>query len=433
MGRALYKLFSLVSLGVLAYSPAIADEVRPRSFEVIAHALREGSPSSLSVLKPDQLKTLPNYQSELLPFLKAELLKHLVSQFTDREWREWPQLLSSMTNPSQAREFVDRINMVNIKLGVYLETAAQLFHGLFLAIEKGGDYSVTENFEYLKTHAEEILAYRGKTPLPPQFMFSEEVIRDEVFIGELNRLRAELVARFIRANPRQWPVHLSLINALPEHGIAEDVYQAIGGSLASLVLDGDSATRQIFLYQELRIGKLQRYAAISPIVRRSLAQLFVIGAVDALERGESMDSGKFLTLSTTLEPGLRVQTMVSKYLQARSGDSEALERLMTKATATGATTQGEMLSRPDEGGVVTETGDDEISVGKLGVLFVLCCAVPLVTFFLFHYVNKRNERQLRESRSIPSTVINNDLHSALRPHDLAMETQALPKVVGQGE
>src|SRR5262249_48628914 len=147
------------------------------------------------LLRSDFLQAIPNYSTALLPPLKDKALQVMLSKFTKEDWQAWPQSsIARNGGPSVARAYVDSITAQNRELGLFLETSALLFHGLYVTTTHGEVYDLKKGFDYIVASAEELLTNREISTIPARYLLSYSVPSDPSFLPTFERARCEVVS-----------------------------------------------------------------------------------------------------------------------------------------------------------------------------------------------------------------------------------------------
>lgn len=278
----------------------------------LLQALQLATSQSLQQLREEELKKLPDYPLVILPALKSEALEKLLKSFTRIDWEDW--FRSSRIQPTPARLFIDNISFVHPTLGIFLESSAQILHGLFLNTEAGKQFNQTEYLQGIIKNAEEVTRFRRQRAIPARLLFSTEVLQDPVFISVLERERGRLIAAYIMVRPDEIQTNLELVHDVDAAYAPEQLFSVLEQSLADLVTRASSGVRREVLEEELERRKFENFGNFHPGVRRALAQLFAVGAIDALEEGDTRSATFYLRESLGIQSGLQSQSLVGKLL-----------------------------------------------------------------------------------------------------------------------
>ena len=293
-----------------------------KGLQRLLDALDEGSLESVSVVRSEFLYTIPNYQSVLLPALKERALKNLLRRFSVLDWQDWPRAAFAIDNgPTMARAYVNDVGFVNRDLGVVLETAAQLFHRLYLATKYGKVFDLDEGMRSVLNDAELLVQNRGDRGLPAQYFFTPSLIVDPIFVREFERERGRLVTEYARQHPDAVAQTVALVNSLRAEYVEPAVYPVVINVLNRVSRDGSAQFRKELVASEESGKILAGFGREDSRVAEALAHLFAVSAVDALEKKELLRAKQLLVESIVTRPGLPVQKQVHGFLkQYKLGD-----------------------------------------------------------------------------------------------------------------
>ncbi len=419
-------LMSAIFIGGYYFFFHSQNTLSPITIAELVSALESKDKTELGKLEPSVLERLPGYEKEVLPLVRKKALELVLIKFRSKDWEHWT---SQTAAASPAREFIDSLTAVNSSLGIYLETAAYLFYDLHQNTAQGIPYPLPDRMKFLEQHTGEIFQAR-KTVVPPQFMFAPEIVSDETFLRIFEKVRGSLVARYIEKNPERYTSHLALAYSLNSLTSGEVVLASLAGMLRHFSLKTDREFREMVLYNELQSKQLTRFAAIDPGVRRALAELFVMGAVDSLKGGDSIQASKFLRESTALEPGLKIQNVVKARLEAKSHsvksdvpksdtttDETEENKIEKESNAESHTPKndlvknGEVLSNVSEvNGELLEadTTKEEFSLYVMAIIFIICAMLPAAVFYQLTARSLPKSSAPREERYV-AKMIRNDI------------------------
>lgn len=291
--------------------PALVDE---KLSELYA-AINQGTLESLQAIRLEQISELPLYQSEILPRLKSHALVALRQRFSASDYQDWARAsFSNDGGPSKARQFVDDVTIVHRPIGVLLETAAHLYSRLYRDVMAGKAFVVEHEYDDLMQHAEEIFANRKKKALPARFMLDPDALSDVQFLDDLEQARGDVIMRYVAEHPDDFESQIELFSSVKPSRVSEEFLAAVRDFLTRMALDVSPSLRQKFFYTEHRQRKFRGFADFDPNVRRALAQLYAVGAVDNLERDDQLQASKFLRESFETLPGLKSQRFVEAFV-----------------------------------------------------------------------------------------------------------------------
>lgn len=125
-----------------------------------------------------------------------------------------------------------------------------------------------------------------------------------------------------------WEQMVWISEMAPRRGalITEDATMKLLRELANV---GTILERREFLRQELHTGVVGELSSSNPELRRMVADVFVLGAIDALEKGEYIQADSFLQGSKLLLPGLESQSVVEKEIRKYWQPDEESEPLFS--------------------------------------------------------------------------------------------------------
>ncbi len=292
------------------------DYSRERRAEILEGAVEQGTLDSLQVIRSEYVSFLPEYRSEILPRLRRAALKELRIRFAEQDWLDWPSsAVSNAGGPTQARIFVDNIGLVNDELGRFVETAAQLYHGMYLSILSGNPYSLKDDLFFVLQSAEKILSKRSFTAIPARLMLDPQILSKQAFVHEMERLRCDLTALHVSRYPTQLKTHLVLIEDLKVHDCPLTTVEAVAEVLRKITIESSQSYRASIISTIIDSQTLPKFAEVAPRVRTNLAEFYVMSAVDAIAEDSRERAKGLLSLSETIMTGLRSQSIVKKYLE----------------------------------------------------------------------------------------------------------------------
>ena len=285
----------------------------------LEQAVQEGTLDSMQLLSPQILRGLPDYRSVILPIVKESLLIALVSKFSEQDWIDWPRAAFAQRNgPTAARSFVDDVRIVNSDLGRYLETAAYLFHVLYLRSMQGEGVNLREEALNLTRNAERILANRKVRAVPARALLEPEIVSDTVFLREFERKRGDFILFYAAEHPQELERQLILLLGLDGNFATAEHLTSIADILRTSALSGSPRFRDRVLRLTVESPSVQLFIERSPRVRRALAELYLIGVVDALEEHDTRRALLFLNQSIAVQPGLRAQELLAESIKTRA-------------------------------------------------------------------------------------------------------------------
>lgn len=402
--KNLQKIFVLVVLvlGSLAvvYLLSGRNDVQDAKRNSLGLQLAEGKPSVFQEIATEKLESQPNYLAEILPELKSMGAQGMLSRFTDDDWLAWPKAhVMNNGGPTVARSYLDQIVKVNIRLGVFLETVAQVVHDLSLATEQGLVFDLENAVSRLVKDPKAVLKYRDNLPLPADFMFTAEVTKDPIFVNIMETELAKMVGQYFQRHPENLKNHYGLVEAVADQAITGSLMSTLKHSLVAL----SSARYEDllgFLLREQTSAKFTKLSASDADISRLLAYSYIMGAVGSLERGETIQAGNFLRVSTALQPSIRPTEVVKEsFRKSARGEKQAVPFVVSsgdRSSARNVTAAGggRFVSQVVEG--------RELSFLTVLSLFFACSALPVFGIFVYYryfYIDVKSQLGLRMSRS----------------------------------
>ncbi len=297
---------------------------RERRAEILESAVEQGGLDSLQVIRSEYISFLPEYHSEILPRLRRVALKEMRIRFAEQDWLDWPSsAVSNGGGPTEARIFLDNMGLVNGDLGRFLETSAQLYHGMYLSVLSGNTYSVKDDLFYVLQSAEKILSNRSFPAIPARLMLDPQILSRAEFNQEIERLRCDLTALHVSRYPNELVTHLKLIEELKVSSCAETTSEVIAEVLRRLTVGSSQTYRESVIPLIIDSQTLPVFAEQDVQVRNNLAEFYVMSAVDALAVDSRERASGFLSLSESIEDGLRSQDIVRAYLKKAEAKAKA--------------------------------------------------------------------------------------------------------------
>jgi hypothetical protein len=283
---------------------------------VFVQSVREGSISALRDIDSKAIGVLPEYRSTILPLLEREGFDSLLSRFRQIDWMNWPMSSFAVDGgPTDARQYVDRISAVNSELGRFLETAARLVHSVYVSTRKGQSFS-----EQDKLH--ELLAGADRQPVDANIrtalartMLDAQILQNPIFQRRFEQLRSQFVLSYLQSHPDEVLRSFQLL--LSAHFNENDMLSsALLMLLRRFTLDASAKFReQIFdiIHQSLNI---QIAAKSDAQLQRALAELYLVGAMDALEADDRQRAAIYLDESQGYNSDLKGQEILTEYLKS---------------------------------------------------------------------------------------------------------------------
>ena len=289
-----------------------------KGLQQLSEALDEGSSDSLQSVRGDFLRRVPNYSTVVLPALKEHALECLVQRFSPYDWQSWPKSgFGALGGPTMARRYVDDLSTVNRDLGVFLETAALLLHGLHSHLRYGRPYELDQGMNYVIENAETLLANRANSAVPARLLLLPSIVVDPAFISTFEKERGRLTADYMRRNPGDVRTQLELVKSLRAKYCPPDMYEELAKLVQRLVRDGSPKLRR----SVIETSDLRSFAASDHRVSQTIAELYATAAVDALEQRDQVSAQKLVGQSASIYPGLKSQQQIRRFLSDLGSDS----------------------------------------------------------------------------------------------------------------
>ncbi|MBP9838802.1 MAG: hypothetical protein KBC84_08815 [Proteobacteria bacterium] len=284
-----------------------------KKIAIFQNAVIDGSPDSLQKINSQVLSFMPDYYSVILPVLKENALNTLLSKFRDSDWKDWS--ISSISNEggaTLARSYVDKIFYVNNELGKYVETAAFMFNRLYLATKKGDIFYPEEELNKViqMLEKENRLSVLINTKQKEQIV-DTQILFNQNFKEKLEAYKQIFIYDFFIKNPENYAKTLSLILSVNSENLSPEILDYLESMLRKFAVDATPKFREEIFKIIINNSRLSQLARNNPGVRKNLAQLYLISALDAIENKDARKSSVYLDESVNLLPGLRSQAIIS--------------------------------------------------------------------------------------------------------------------------
>lgn len=307
---------------LLAQLKALTPETRRA---LLVESVHEGTISSLRFASSSLLVLLPEYHEQLLPTLKREALKALLSRFRDVDWSNWQ--LSSFARaggPTAARSYVDLVASVNPELGRFLETAAQLFRAVAASTKAGRPFALRDGLDEVLRTAERPTASAPGVPNAVPRVLDAEILGDAIFRTAFEEIRARLISSYVDAHREQPLLNFQLILSADGGAASEPLTSVLLRLFRQFSLEASPRYREQVFELLLSSPNVERWVKQRPALRRALAQLYLVGAMDAVELEDPRRATLFLDESIRLAPKLRGQELLAEALRGKeTGDEPA--------------------------------------------------------------------------------------------------------------
>lgn len=254
---------------------------------------------SLAVVCPSRAEE-PSSNFGLLQLNKEVALKKLLEQFSYEDWRDWKNsYVSSRGTPTIAKYYLERVALVDKELAKYLEASAQLFHRLYFRTRKGEVFDFDAELARLesKTSSEAI----------------EQLRSDQIAKSFIENLRYEFILKYVQQNPFS-SKNLKLFASLSANEIDQRLYPGLIGTIDRLSVKASPSYRKTFFENESLLAAIKTLAGKDLASKRALANLFLLGAVDALEENEKAWAAHLFKQSQEAYPNFALQLEVARFL-----------------------------------------------------------------------------------------------------------------------
>jgi hypothetical protein len=296
--------------------PLTERKISPDEYEEkLREAIRIGTLTSLQDIRSEYVELLPSYSEKVLPLIKRESLDELLRRFSPRDWSNWQEAsVSNNGDPSEARSFLDTVVMLNPNVGRFLETAAQLMHGMYMKFRASKPYSLKEDLSYIIYNAEDILLYRHSPVLPARLLFDVNIVNDPIFLEAFRREKGRLIQERIKRNPDDIIGHLMQIDNAYSSDAGDSLLPLFSELVRRVTLEGTPAFRlEVINFLDKAEG-IKAWSNDSEEIRSLNAELLGMSAVDSLAEKDIDSARAKLERSVALHSGLKMQSFISKYI-----------------------------------------------------------------------------------------------------------------------
>ena len=358
---------------------------------MLVQALREGTASSLPLVNARVISNLPEYRNQLVPVLEREALQTLLARFRQIDWLNWPLSSTALDGgPTEARSYIDLLHGENPEIGRFLETAAEMFYLLFRSTREGKVFSGQAELENFLQIAERGAADKSPAAVPERRYLDNQIMHNPAFVPVLDELRAQFVLRTLEKHSDDLMQSLTLLLSVPPGPHQQEIASSIRLLLLRFSLEASPKYRaQVF--DVLHSSKyLQDWLEQEPVLHRPLAELYLVGAMDALEIEDIRRAALFLDESQNLAPGLKSQELLAEYLKS-SGHGVAVPENAAEAPAVDAAAETKPAGSRKLLDSVTKDSETEPLLSdkthapqaKTNVRSALMSAISYISVFLF--------------------------------------------------
>lgn len=360
-------------------------------------AVTEGTYSSLQKINTRILNSLPNYRSNILPDLKKQALPQLLNRFREKDWTDWAN--SSYANdgePTLAKTYVETISLVNTELASYLETAAYLFSALYQKTMAAAEFQIDREFEILAKSYEN--GQKSIEDYTSKIILDANIIEDPNFLNVLEKVKRTLIFRYVRRNPDNLLTNLNLLLSLKLEALGNEEFELLDLMIRKFTHDASPKYREEVFKVINNSTNISEFAKINSGLRQSLAQLYVVGALDAVENRDLKKANVYLDQSIVLYPQLRSQEILADYIKyGYQNDDLSRPKRVTKDSE--LEEKSEVDSRLNA--ISNNSSENEVSRSMkksfsylLVILFVVVSlGVAIITFFYYRSSASRKEEE----------------------------------------
>lgn len=297
-------------LSVENVAPELVDPATDpgKRVRILRAALEEGTLDSLELVAEDFLKTFPDYESRVLPGLKEQALQSLLVRLSYEDRRSWPEIgRRPLSSPSEARIFVEDVAAVNPTLGTLLDTAALLFYGLERATARGEVFNERVFLLRLEAQTEELGSTIRRPDGSAAALLDTGLINEPWFIAVFERQRAATVARHVLTSPGDLSANIVLIHSVNPESVTPSFKRALNSVMLFLADSAAPNQRMAILDWEIEHDAFARFFSTVPELSKSVAELFMLGTLDAVAIEDLERSAAYIRESLKAKRGLAVQ------------------------------------------------------------------------------------------------------------------------------
>lgn len=252
----------------------------------------------------------PEFNSAPSQLNKEVSLKKLLEQFSYEDWRDWDHaFLISKGTPTLAKYYIERVSQIDRELSIYLNASAHFLHLLYLRTRAGEIFDFDSELDKAREK------FDGK--------IIDDLKNDGVFSSFLENLRYEFTLKYLEQNPSS-NNNPRLLVLLDRTKIDSRLYPRLIENIDRLSLKASSLYRKSFFENQDLVLGIRKLVDKDLAAKRSLANLFLLGVVDALERGEKAWAEHLFQQSKEVYPNFALQMEVAKFLQKPESEESPL-------------------------------------------------------------------------------------------------------------
>ena len=291
---------------------------------VIFNALERGDAQSLQLIREEFLEALPGDTQPLMEVIRYAALENLYQRFSSRDWEAWPDTASyEPENSTPARDYVNSLTVVNRPLGRYLETAALMFHGMYIhVVKRGGRFDPEVFLDRVLKYSDDYFLSPRPPGISPDEIIDQSVLQDEVFMEMLAQVRVALIEQYMRRQPRKLRKQLLLLKDIDTSMMSRQLLYYSKMLVKRLAVNASVDYRRDVENVFLDNATISKLRDNNSVFRSLIARLYVVYALDAYEQKESKIAKYFLGLSEKTHERFDSQRRVEQLLTADAGARE---------------------------------------------------------------------------------------------------------------
>ncbi len=322
-------------------------------------ALKDGSPQALAILRDEVLRNDPKYVSEILPRLRRDALHTFLQK-----------------SMSDAEQYVSNVERVNSDLGTYLRSAITILQALYRETKQGTVFDEKRYVESQLTQMEESLLGSRLGDFSEPRSFDASVLDNPRFHAFLELSRCELVIDELQAKPGSLGELMPLLASVKPTFCSKQANTKLARIIVRIMSEGSVELRTTLLTDELTQRTLSQFSNVSELVRRAVAELFVISAIDAVAVGDQATAETLLVRSRELIPLLESQEQAENLIHETFGRAMFVPRSRHSPGTPSVSPEDKKRERKDRG---MEAGW-EIPWGAVGIVLGILVAVGVVLY-----------------------------------------------------